>query len=215
MAIYTIELEDYVHYMFEDDYTKIYPTYTLFDENHKEELEKKVYEHYRIYELGMETYERWLHEFRTKWNEIIPLANKYFEALSSPLLLKFGNDIRTHHYTLDRDETLNKGTITNTGNYSNSNSNSRVFEDTPYTRVGQTDYATDKTKDTGSSSGNNSNSSVHTVPQASTQDDTIHETYEGVNDMTYADAVKRYTQYIFDVDMWIINQMRDLFMMVY
>ena len=207
MAVYTIDLEDYVHYMFDDDYTKIYPSYTLFDENHKEDLERKVYEHYAIYELGMETYERWLHEFRTKWNEIIPLANKYFEALASPLLLKFGNDIRTRSYTLDRDETLNRGTTTHSGN----NSNTRVFEDTPYTKLGQRDYATDRTTDSGS----NSNTETHTVPQTSTQDDAYTEEIEGVKDMTFTDAIKKYTDYIFDVDMWIIRQMRDLFMMVY
>ena len=203
MAIYTITLEDYVHFIWEDDYNKIFPQYTLFDENHKQELQDKVWKHYAIYELGMETYEQWLWQFKAKWLEIIPLANKYFEALASPLLKRFGNDVRRRDYTLARDETTDHGTETITTD------NDRLFQDTPYTKVGAGDYATDKTSDHGTSK------KVHTVPQVFSQDDTVVETTEGVKDITYAEAVKKYTDYIFDVDLWIIKQMRDLFMMVY
>ena len=203
MAIYTITLEDYVHFIWEDDYNQIFPEYELFDEEHKQELQDKIWHHYAIYELGMETYEQWLWQFKTKWLEIIPLANKYFEALSSPLLKQFGNDIRNRVYT------LNRGEKTNRGKEVIESDNNRVFQDTPYTKLGTTDYATDKTTD------HNKTTREHTVAQQVTQNDKVVETMDGVKDLTFAEAVKKYTDYIFDVDLWIIKQMRDLFMMVY
>ncbi len=203
MANYTLTLEDYVHFIWEDDYNKIFPEYTLFDEEHKQELQDKIWHHYAIYELGMETYEQWLWQFKTKWLEIIPLANKYFEALASPLLLKFGNDVR------DRVYTLNRGEKTDRGKEEISATNDRVFQDTPYTKLGATDYATDKTHDSSTTT------KTHKIPQQFTQNDKVVENMSGVKDITFAEAIKKYTDYIFDVDLWIINQMRDLFMMVY
>lgn len=150
----------------------IFEDYPIFDEAYREELNLKILRHYYFREIVTVPWQRWkfylANDMKIKMN--------YFNQLYESSLLAFDifEDMNITE-TLDRDlsgeqlhtntkaetiadindETRTRnidGTETNnetqTGN-ATSESN-KVFEDTPYSQLGTTDYATDVTKETDS-----------------------------------------------------------------
>lgn len=204
MERYTATLEDVVHFLFDGDYNELFPEYILYDNNHKAELEKKIYDHYCIYEIGMETTEQWLRQFRAKWNEIIPLANKHYQVLATPELLELYNNSDNKHYQLDKTGRGNSGKAKTTG------SDLSEFEQTPYSGYPpNTKYTTTRNRSNGTTE------TDQTRDATSSSQDIYNENRKGMWRMTPAEALEKYMKIIFDVDMWIINQMRELFMEVY
>lgn len=199
MAVYTIPF-----YQFCSDYDNIFPTYTLFDNSHKSELETKVKNHYFFHEIGFETEERMLKAFQTKWLEIIPLANKYYEQIASPKIKEFVNNYRDKTYTLDKDGHSNAGKTKSTADADN------TYVDTPYTSV-----TTDNTYTTKREHLNSENTVEQLVNSTATSNDIYHEVISGLNDVSAIELLKKYKEIIFDVDMWIISQLHELFMEVY
>lgn len=204
IALYTETLYDFVYNFYADDYTKLFPEYNLYEQAHKSELEKKVYNHFYFYEIGFETEERFAKEFKTLWEEIIPMANNYFKAMATPELISFVNDTRKREYTLDRDTTSKAGKLNGT------NSNKIQFKDTPYSS-----YPTDTKYNTTVTDNSGTTTSEQTTPSTGTQDDTFKESVTGLNGLTPAEAIKKYMDIVTDVDLWIIKQMRQVFMEVY
>lgn len=204
MANYTIELYKVINDVLNGDLTELFPEYELFDNEHKQELEQKVVNHYYFNEIGFETYEMFEQRFKTKWLEIIPLANKYFQAVSDPKLLEFINDTRTRIYTLDKTGN------SNSGEHETTTDNGVVFSDTPYTNYpASANYSTTKTDSS------NTTTNKQTVGSIMSSLDKFDETVSGLNGMTYAEAMLKYKNAIFDVDMYIIGELRELFMEVF
>lgn len=204
LAEYTELLYAVVEESLNNDYKELFPEYNLFDNSHKDELEQKIFSHYYFYEIGLETEEMFFKQFKTRFLEIIPMANNYFKAMASPDLIKFYNDTRTRNYTLNRDNT------SKSGNTKNKVSSDVTFKDTPYTSYqNDTQYNTTVT-DSGSTS-----DFSQSTPNTFNGTDTFNETVNGLNGMTGAEAIKKYLDIVMDVDLWIIKQLRELFMEVY
>ena len=152
----------------------------------------------------MLTEERFAKEFKTLWEEIIPMANNYFKAMATPELISFVNDIRKREYTFGRNTTSKAGKLSGT------NSNKIQFKDTPYSS-----YPTDTKYNTTVTDNSSTTTSEQTTPSTGTQDDTFKESVTGLNGLTPAEAIKKYMDIVTDVDLWIIKQMRQVFMGVY
>lgn len=204
MAICTETLNNVVNDELEGDFNLLFPEYNLFDDEHKDELQKKIFDHYRFREIGFETTERFIHEFKTKLLEIIPLANLYYESMANEKLKQLYNWWRKKNYT--RNKNGNK----NDGNYSTSNTANNTFNDTPYSSYpSNSNYSTTTNKNTSSGTTKHDKDAVY-------QDTEIYnDNEEGFNGMTPAEAIKKYMDVLMDVDMWIIDNLNELFMGVY
>ena len=99
MAKYTTLLKTLV----ESGYKIDLQSYPIFSENHREELNKKIIEHFYFREIGFETAELFNFHLKRTMNEIMPYYNKLFRSE----LLENGVDFLTDFH---ESETIAKDT---------------------------------------------------------------------------------------------------------
>ena len=135
---------------------------------------------------------------------MIPLANLYYESMANEKLKQIYNWWR--HKTSEREK---KGTK-NDGNYSTSNNANNVFNDTPYSSYpSNSNYSTTTNKNT------SSGTTKHDKDAEYRDNETYEDNEEGLNGMTPAEAIQKYMDVLKDVDLWIIDNLNELFMGVY
>ena len=191
-----------------------YPSYYKGEE--KTRFEQLVIDHYRFRQIGQETAGRWLHYFRTRIREIMPYYIQLYksQALMDAIEDPFGNVDVTETYTMTttgehNSEVTVDNTETRTGD------STRKFSDTPqgtilnldtYLTEATVENAADETTTSGStgSTGNESTQTTYTSTKRGNQ---------GVN--TYAHDMKELRETFLNIDMMIINELKDLFIMVY
>ena len=184
MAQYTVELRELI----ENGVDIFSFNYPIYDENHREELEKKIINHYYFREIGFETVGRFKHYLSMTMNEIMPKYNRIYKAYAEKEIEIFANmktdaneeisttktnqgtnnlnstlisDVErdkseTHGKTgtrdntnvVDRDMTNSNTNVVDsegTNTVSQSNSNKRVYSDTPQGRTDleDTEFATE------------------------------------------------------------------------
>lgn len=70
---------------------------TIFDENYRSVICKKILKHYYTREIGAETVGLWQLWMNTKFEEIIPLYNQLYESVNLEFNPLFDTDITTTH----------------------------------------------------------------------------------------------------------------------
>lgn len=211
-----------------------YPSY--YKGEQKAAFEQKVIDHYWFRQIGMETPGRWLHFFRSRVREIMPYylqlykSQEIMDAIEDP----FGNVDVTETFeqettgktsgtsessgtseTMDEQETAS---ITNTHN-------ERKFSDTPQgIIINLDDHLTEATVEdntsevSGSSGGKVTAETTATGTTSDTSEGTTKYTLtkkgnQGVN--TYAHDMKELRETFLNIDMMVIRELEDLFLMVY
>lgn len=198
MAQYTEFLYKVVDESFNGDYNQLFGDINIGIPI-EDSIKKKVFLHYRNFEIGFETVERFLYEFLVKYNELIPRIKMSYEALMDEKFKMLTNDTRTRIYKLVRD-------AENTSFVESSSKSS--FKDTPYTYYNNTaEQSFNTTVTDGSSESDN-------VTQID-QEDNYNETMNGLVGITPSEAIKRYMDIWFDIELMVIKEFRELFMEVY
>ena len=157
--------------------------YTLFDNDHKAELESKILLHYYTQEIGFETYGLWHLNFKRKFLELLPYYNELYKTAS----LEFNplddvNYTKTHQGSDTENGTSNstdnsEGSSTRAiDSTDNSESDStRTTSDTGWTLYSDTPQGSISRIDV---DGNNY------LTNATKNTDTSTETYHGETDRT-------------------------------
>ena len=196
MAQYTEFLYNIVDVYLSGDYKQLYGNIST-NLPIEDDIRSKLYGHYKYFEIGYETAERFLYEFKIKYNELIPKIKLTYEAFMNENFKNLDNYAHKRLYQLARSA-MHKNELT-------SSSNSQ-FKDTPYTQYSNADQYNTTVTDGSSSS----------LSDASTaQNDTYNEEISGYSNMTSAEAVKKYLDVWYDIELWVIKEFRDLFMEVY
>ena len=203
-----------------------YPSYYKGEE--KTAFEQKVIDHYRFRQIGQETTGRFLHSFRTRIREIMPYYIRLYESqeLMDSIEDPFGNVNMTETF---EQETTGTRTGTSTtqssseasGTSEQSETREQRFSDTPQGKIENIDnYMTtatvedngiskeDTATSTGSASGTSEDSESGTMKYTHTRKGN-----HGVN--TYAHDMKEFREILLNIDMLIIRDLNDLFLMVY
>lgn len=206
MATFTMELWE----VLELDPTiesGILQDYPIFDETHRPVLNRKIINHFHNREIGMETVSMFRLALARKLDEIMPLYNQQYEISA----IKF-NQLETVRINNANTTKGTTGTQSDSTNESNSGAKSRaVSQELPQTMLsGNGDYATaaqDNVSDT---------TATATASDASTV------TQDGVTDSTTtgfqgnpALMLLQYRQSLVNVDMMIIEELQNLFMLVW
>lgn len=91
MAQYTVELGE----MLDSGYELGLNKYPIFSESYRAQLNQKIKDHYRFYEIGFETPERFTYELNRKMNEIMIYYNQMYESelIEINPLLTYSKDI--------------------------------------------------------------------------------------------------------------------------
>lgn len=219
-----------------------YPSYYKGDA--KKAFEQKVIDHYAFRQIGQETVGRWLHYFRSRIREIMPYylqlykSQEIIDAIDDP----FGNVDMTETFTQTRTgestgsvNTTNSGTL-HTGSDTITENTNTVNEDrkhrhsdTPQGAISNIDkYMTDAavddneitTTDRGSvelsTDTTNSDTGEQLTENNSSETTTYTHTRKGNHGAnTYAHDMIEYRQMLINIDMMIINELKDLFLQVY
>lgn len=199
----------------------------------RERLQKKIEDHYRFRQIGFETVGRFKHYLKTRMCEIMPYYVQVYEFDA-----KFRNiEDPLESYNLVetfQQETNGSGRITGTNSSENtgtsttdtsgSTDNLTKFSDTPQGRVESLNdgYLTNATQVSGSDSGTSSNETTGTSSGSSEQSSedsgsTSHTlTRKGnIGVQPLGGEVLNIRSAFINIDMQIIEELKDLFLQVY
>jgi len=187
--------------------SEILAEYPIFDEAHRPVLNGKILDHFNNREIGQENISMWRLALRRKLNEIMPLYNQQYEISA----IKF-NQLETVRIS---NKNISSGTTASTGesdNLSSSNAKSRaVSQELPQTLLSANgDYATAAQDNISDTEATGTATETSTVNQDGTQDsDTVG--FQG----NAALMILQYRQSLVNVDMMIIEELQNLFMLVW
>lgn len=203
-----------------------YPAYYTGDD--KKAFEQKVIDHYFFRQIGAETIARFKHNFKTRVREIMP---RYIELYKTVEIMAniddpFGNvDVtETFEETRTGSET-GGGSATVTGRTTDTKtvgtSTERRESDTPQGAVSNLDDYLSRAaieSANGDEDATTDTESTSTTGSTTESEGTVKHTLtrkgnQGVN--TYAHDMIEFRQSIIDVDRQIIDDLNDLFLMVY
>lgn len=183
--------------------------YIKFKGSKEGELEKKIIKHFYMREIGFETIERFKLALNEKLNRIMPYYNDLYDSIS------LQGDHPLENYDLidhsNRDtKTDNKGSGTTTDN---TNTNAKqIFEDTPSNELSpDTNYATNITKNEGSSNSNGTTTNTNNTNVNDVYDRHAH----GIMGYSKQDLLAKYRDNLLNIEELIIMELRDLFMLLY
>lgn len=170
----------------------------------KVDLETKIIKHYYMQEIGFETWGR----FKLALNERLNLIMPYFNEMYKSVTLNSDNPLSNTDIT-EMKNTKNNITSDSDNTTNITGSNKQVYQDTPTSNLGNTDYATtitDVTGDNTTTSNSNSNSNGN--------EDMIR-TITGLSNYSKQDMIRRYRENIINIEEAIVNELYDLFMLIY
>ena len=200
MAHYTITIKTLIDNNFDFKMTE----YPIFDENYRDILNEKILHHYYMDEIGFETAPLFRFYLNTKLNEIMPFYNTLYATKKAIL------DSNTLLNNVNITETMDRDTTGENSSESSSTSKN-VFNDTPQGKIlqqsiDQQDYATNLTQN---------QNSVNDSSSLSGTEDYI-KTVTGNNGGKYnIDILNDIKNNLLNIDMLIINDLRELFMGIY
>lgn len=219
-----------------------YPSY--YKDEAKRAFEQKVIDHFYFRQIGAETVGRWLHMFRTRVREIMPYYLQMYksveimEDIEDPFATTDIVETYEQETTGGRTGSTTEGqSLTNQSSRTTSGEDSRNesgdkehrFSNTPQSSIENLDdYLTEASRDTETitASGNRSESSEATDTTTTETEGSSTEQTTGTNKYTltrkgsqgvttYAHDMIELRQSFINVDMMIINDLQDLFLMVY
>lgn len=190
----------------------------------KKAFEQKILDHYRFRQIGQETVGRWLHYFRTRIREIMPYYVQLYEFEAK----WFNVDDPLESYNLVEtfeESSHGSGTQTSSGSSENTSESSGTsekenrFSDTPQGSIENLDsYMTTATKDnetsTGTATVSGSDSSESSSENTGSTSHTL--TRRGnIGVQPLGGEVQNIRDAFINIDLMVINELKDLFIQVY
>ena len=213
-----------------------YPCFYAGEE--KKKFEQKILDHYAFRQIGQETVGRWLHYFRTRMREIMPYYNQLYKSVEIINAKEdpFESYNLTEEYTREHSDS---GSSTASGSATSETENTekvsdltaglktRAHSDTPQGSIGGVvtlDYLTDYTKEdddlsrTVNGTTTEAGSSETSATQSSEGSGNEHYTLTrrgNIGVATLGEEMQKYRAALLNVDMMVINELKDLFIQVY
>ena len=190
----------------------------------KQAFEQKILDHYRFRQIGQETVGRWLHYFRTRIREIMPYYVQLYEFEAK----WFNVDDPLESYNLVEtfeESSSGSGTQTTSGSSENTSETSGTsdkenrFSDTPQGSIDNLDdHMTTASKDnetsTGTATVSGSDSSETSSENTGSTSHTL--TRKGnIGVQPLGGEVQNIRDAFINIDLMVINELKDLFLQVY
>ena len=210
--------------------------YPFFDPAYKPILERKILDHYYTREIAYETYGLWKQKLRAKMREIMPYYNKLYESELIEFNPLYTEDIRVDGNRISNGETGGQdvgvagGTDTRADNRKNNTWD--LYSDTPQGAVngilgaedepsiGKNGYLTNARHtfgDTDGSTGSTTYGRTDTTNYGKTtkDDSTYWETIQGYRGFIPSKSLLEYRKTFLNIDMMIINDLKELFFLLW
>lgn len=190
----------------------------------KTAFEKKIIDHYYFRQIGQETVGRWLHYFRTRIKEIMPYYVQLYEFEAK----WFNVDDPLESYNLTEtfeqehsDSGSASGTASGTASRESSgdSSSTRKFSNTPQGSISNLErYMTEATQEELATGENTSESSSGTSENTSENSGMVSHTLTkrgNIGVQPLGTEVNNIREAFINIDMMVINELKDLFLQVY
>lgn len=209
--------------------------FPIFDEEYRSVLCKKILMHYYTREIGLETVGLWKLKLETLMNEIMPYYNQLYRSTLHEFDPFIDADYTKEHEgsnagnakTNGNDTGTRTGTITDNGGGTDNNTRWDVYSDTPQgalTNVENETYLTDARRITDNGSNTRNNTRTYNEGTGSTK--TTNNDYSNTDEYlehikgkfpgrTYASMLKEYRESFLNIDVQVIDSLKDLFMKVW
>ena len=217
MSKYTIELreiENCICYLF----PKGFPFYTDSEELRQNFLQK-FYDEYMFREIGFETVERFKRSLLGKLNKIMPYYTQLYhtELESKNINFLLNKDlIETFEREVSGSSEVNSNSTSNATGTSNSNSNDIMY-DTPNTRIDDmTKYPTQGSQGENNATSSSNGTSTSNQTGENTQSEKTSLISKGnIGITSSAQLLKEWREVIINIDEMILNDLEDLFMLLF
>lgn len=202
-------------------WNKIFSDFPIFDEHYRPELCKKILRHYYTREICCETVGRWKLFLSDKMKNIMPYYNQLYqsELLKIQPLVSVNRTV-THKGSKSETKTTNRnGTNTTNSRTDGSTDTWSYYSDTPQGGIAgldTNDYLTNATHNVGSDvtnstlNGTTSDSETGTGNGSDNYVDNVLG-YEG----NQSEMLLKFRETFLNIDMMIINDLKDLFFTIY
>lgn len=217
--------------------------FPIFDEDYRSVLCKKILMHYYTREIGLETVGLWKLKLNTKMIEIMPYYNKLYESALIQYNPIFDADYRREHTGSDGGSSVSnrnaKGsnedsiadTVVDTRVINNSGVNRNLFSDTPQgalTGVENENYLTDARKITSDETTTDNDNRRYDSQRNGRREnnESGSSSYNNTNEFvehvvgkmpgkSYAKMIEEYRATLLNIDMMIIGELKNLFMLLW
>lgn len=173
--------------------------FPIFSEVYKNVLCTKIIKHYYTREISEETIGLWKLRLNAKMNEIMPYYNSLYKAWSIDFNPLFDVDL-TRQHTLDRDGTQKTNTH-------NDNVTRDLYSDTPQgslQNIENETYLTNARKTSVDFVGDS-------ISNATTTDEFLERVTGKNGGKSYSMMLKEYREALINIDLLIIDELKDLF----
>ena len=217
MARYTIELRDIencICYLF----PKGFPFYTDSEEMRLNFIQK-FYDEYMFREIGFETVERFKRSLLGKLNKIMPYYTQLYhtELESKDINFLLNKDlIETFEREVSGTSEVNSNSTTNASGTSTTNSNDIMY-DTPNSRIDDiTKYPTQGSQGENNATSSSNATSTNNQTGENTQTEKTSLISKGnIGITSSAQLLKEWREVIINIDEMILNELEDLFMLLF
>ena len=217
MSKYTIELreiENCICYLF----PKGFPFYTDSEELRLNFIQK-FYDEYMFREIGFETVERFKRSLLGKLNKIMPYYTQLYhtELESKNINFLLNKDlIETFEREVSGSSEVNSNSTTNANGTSTANSNDIMY-DTPNSRIDDiTKYPTQGSQGENTATSSSNGTSTSNQSGENTQSEKTSLISKGnIGITSSAQLLKEWREVIINIDELILNDLEDLFMLLF
>ena len=205
--------------------------FPIYDETYRSVLETKIIKHYYTHEIGSETVGLFQFRLNTRMNEIMPYYNELYKSAALEFNPLYDVDItETHEGSGEKqgrgtDAAINSIERETSSEGEGSNTNYNLYSSTPQgglTGVDNEEYLTDARKVTDSSSYNDTeneniseNKNRTTTDNVTTTDEYIRTIKGKRGGASYAKMIMEYRKTLLNIDMMIIKELANLFMLIW
>lgn len=191
-----------------------YPSYYKGDD--KKAFEKKVIDHYYFRQIGQETVGRFLHYFRAKMREIMPLYIQRYESVE--LFKSIPDPLQSYDLTETYTrETSSSGSTSSSGTSSEDTSNNRErrFSDTPMGSINNIETYMSEAEKENQSATNTGSSSAETESSDTGMESYTLKRVGNIGVQPLGQELEVLRKSFINVDMEVIDELKDLFLKVY
>lgn len=197
--------------------------FPIFDEEYRSVLCQKILKHYYTREIGFETVGLWKLKLDTAMNEIMPYYNKMYQSANLDYNPLYDADYRRIHEGSDESNTDTKtdGSVDSTRITEDGGEGYQLYSDTPQGAlygVQDENYLTNATKNTRdfrSTDDYNGKNKTDTTTNYSSTDEYVDHIVGKFPGRSYASLIKEYREALINVDMMVIDALRDLFLKIW
>lgn len=202
-------------------WSKIFSDFPIFDEEYRSELCKKILRHYYTREICCETVGRWKLFLSDKMKNIMPYYNQLYQSELLKIQPLVSVDRSVSHKGVGNETKYTSSNATNTNNSRTDGSTETwsYYSDTPQGGINgldTNDYLTNATHNTGTDLTNstvNGATSANETGKGSRNDMYVDKIlgYEG----NQSEMLLKFRETFLNIDMMIINELKDLFFTIY